>query len=199
MSIKPESASSTRRALLPQKAMEICAALGLDPQGSPLLRQDMTAEDLLRALLNNAQYTDAIALMACALPKREAVWWACVCAREIDPRPTPEDAAALEAAGRWVREPNDEHRRAALAGAEATGYATPGGLAAFGAFLSDGSLAPPSCAAVPPAEHLTARAVSGSVGLAAVLAEPEKAPEKYQLFVERGLDIAHRRLRWDET
>jgi hypothetical protein len=41
--------------------------------------------------------------------------------------------------------------------------------------------------------------VSGSVGLAAVLAEPEKAPEKYQLFVERGLDIAHRRLRWDET
>lgn len=199
MTVEPESASSTRRALLPQKAIEICSAMGLDPQGSPLLRQGMTAEDLLRALLNNAQYTDAIALMACALPKREAVWWACVCAREINPRPTPEEAAALEAAGRWVREPKDEHRRAALTAAEATGYATPGGLAAFGAFLSDGSLAPPDCAPVPPAEHLTARAVSGSVGLAAVLTEPEKAPEKYQLFVERGLDIAHRRLRWDQT
>lgn len=197
MSSHPAADAHSHRLLLPPKATDICTALGVDVLGSPLLREGMTPEQFLRALVATGRYNDAIAFMACALPKRDAVWWACVCARETDRRPTQADAAALEAAVRWVKEPSDEHRRAALAVAEATEYGTPCGLAAFSAFVSGGSLAPPDLAPVPPAEHLTARAVSGAVTLAAVQSEPEKAEEKYRRFLERGLDVAYRRLRWD--
>jgi hypothetical protein len=186
------------RSLLPQKATDICTALGVDVLDSPLLHEGMSPEQFVRALVAAEQYNDAIAFMSCALPKRDAVWWACVCAHESEPRPTPVDAAALEAAVRWVKEPSEEHRRAAISVAEATEYATPGGLAAFGAFLSGGSLTPPDIAPVPPADHLTARAVAGAVTLAAVRSEPEKAEEKFRRFLERGLDVAYRRLRWDQ-
>jgi hypothetical protein len=43
---------------------------------------------------------------------------------------------------------------------------------------------------VPPGETLTAAAVAGAVCLAAVQQEPERAPEKYRVFIAQGLDIA---------
>jgi hypothetical protein len=44
-------------------------------------------------------------------------------------------------------------------------------------------------AAIPPAEHLTAKAVAGAVMLAAVQAEPEKAPEKYRWFLTQASEV----------
>jgi hypothetical protein len=57
-------------------------------------------------------------------------------------------------------------------------------------------LAPPQAPVVPPAEHLTGHGVAGSVLLAAVRSEPEKAPEKYKKFLAAGLDVARGANRW---
>lgn len=68
---------------------------------------------------------DEARLFAYALPRREAVWWACMCARAVpDPGLPAADALALEAAERWVRRPDDGNRRAAVAAAEATAHRT---------------------------------------------------------------------------
>ena len=187
------------RPLLPEKARKICSLLGLEVTDSPLLRQDMTAEGFLTALIDRGQLADAVTFMSCALPKREALWWAGLCVRDgagADLSGT--DAAALTAAERWVRDPSEENRRAAMPAAQATDYATPSGFVALGAYFSGGSMAPPEMQQpVPPADHFTAQSVRGAVMLAAVAKEPEAADEKYRRFLQMGLDVAYRRLHWD--
>jgi hypothetical protein len=69
-------------------------------------------------------------------------------------------------------------------------FSTPAGSAALAVFFSGGSIAPPDMPAVPPEPSITPNSVAGSVMLAAVLKEPEKAQEKYQLFLAEGLKIA---------
>jgi hypothetical protein len=89
--------------------------------------------------------------------------------------PAPQ-AAAVQAAERWVADPSEANRRAAQAASEAAGLGTPAGCAAMAAFWSGGSLAPPEAPVVPPGEILTAHGSAGPVMLAAVLTEPQKAP-----------------------
>lgn len=196
---QPRQSGQPARPLLPQKAREVSALLGLDVDASPLLREGMTAEEFLAALIEQGQLTDAVTFLSCALPKREALWWAYLCARQsAAPTLSPTDAEALNAVVRWVRDPTEEHRRAAMPAAEATEYETPPGLIALGTFFSGGSMAPPDVNPVPPAPELTARSVRGAVMLAAVMEEPERADEKYRGFLQTGLDVARRKLRWDQ-
>lgn len=195
----PNPSTQTPRPLLPDKAREVCFLLGLDVAASPLLREGMTADQFLAALIEQGQLMDAVSFMACALPKREALWWACLCARQAATPPLSEtDAEALNTAMRWIRDPNEEHRRAAMPAAEATEYETPAGLVALGTFFSGGSMAPPDVSPVQTPPELTAHAVSSAVMLAAVMEQPEQAENKYRLFLQTGLDVARHKLRWDQ-
>ena len=45
---------------------------------------------------------------------------------------------------------------------------------------------------------MTAKAVSGSVTLSAVMTEPERAIEKFNEFVKLGLEVAERTKLWTE-
>src|SRR5262249_46204494 len=130
-------------------------------------------------------------------PKRKAVWWACLCSRQVyGTSPPPVIAGALQAAEKWVTGPSEEHRRAAFAAAEAAGFGTPAGCAAVAAFWSHGSLGPPHVATIPPGDYLTARGVAGAVMLAAVLTDPEKAADKNRRFMALGVDVANGNNRW---
>jgi hypothetical protein len=144
----------------------------------------------LDALIQASLVTDAARLVAHALPKREAVWWACMCARATEAAPAPADAEALTAAETWVRKPEEPNRRQAMAKAEAAGFRTPEAWAAIGAFWSGGSMAPEGQPVVPPGDHLTGLAVAGAVSLAAVRKQPEKADATLRAFLASALDIA---------
>jgi hypothetical protein len=145
-------------------------------------------------------FPEWLRLVARTLSKREAVWWACQCVRQVyGPEPPARVTTALAAAEAWAAEPSEEHRRAAFAAAEAAGTGTPAGCAAVAAFWSGGSLGPPNVPAIPPAEHLTAQGAAGAVLLAGVLTEPEKAGEKYRRFLALGSDVARGQNRWQET
>jgi hypothetical protein len=153
----------------------------------------------LEPLIAAAEFPDAIRLVAQNLPKRQAVWWACLCARKVaGASPADETLAALDAAETWVIDPSEENRRAALPAAEAVGYGTAAGCAAAAAFWSGGSLAPPNVPPVPPGEHLTAHGAASAVMLAAVAREPEKAPEKSREFLRLGVEIAEGAHPWPE-
>lgn len=135
---------------------------------------------------------EAARLAAHALPKREAVWWCCMCARAVpDAALGAPDREALVAAEAWVRKPGDDAlRRAAMEAAQRTGFRTPEAWAAVGAFWSGGSMAPAGQPAVPPAEHLTGVAISGGVVLAAVRLKPERAQDRLARFLVAARDIA---------
>jgi hypothetical protein len=180
-------------------ATEVCRGFPLGAEVRGLLRDDLTPGAFLDRLLEAGRFPEAVRFLAHALPKREAVWWACLCARRAaGPKPNPEALAALQATEKWVAAPTDENRRAAQTAAETADVGTPAGCVAFAAFLSGGSLAPPGLPEVPPGETLTAAAASGAVLMSVVAAEPEKAGEKYRAVLALGVEVAKGTNRWKE-
>src|SRR5947207_9939431 len=128
--------------VLNRSAAEVSRPAELSDEAKALLKPQHTVKQFLDELAAKQNYQQAVKLLAHALPKRSAVWWACLCARQtLPPTASPEVKAALAAAEKWVSDPTDENRRAAYAAAEKAGVGTPAGCAALGAFLSGGSLA----------------------------------------------------------
>lgn len=165
--------------------------LELDAEGSAIIAGKPDAAAAMSALADAGRLPEAVRLAAHALPKREAVWWACMCARAVpDPSVADHDLKALAAAEAWVRRPDEASRRAAMAAAEATKMQSPEAWAAVGAFWSGGSMSPEGQPAVPPAEHLTGVAIAGAVVLAAVRRSPERADARFALFLSSARDIA---------
>ena len=165
--------------------------LELDGSGTELLAGKADAASALEALVAADRMPDAMRLIAHALPKREVVWWACMCARAVPDPALPEvDAAALVAAEAWVRKPDEASRRAAMEAAQKSGFRTPEAWAAVGAFWSGGSMAPEGQPVVPPADHLTGVAVAGGIIMAALRLRPELAAARFARFLESAREIA---------
>jgi hypothetical protein len=191
--------STTLAKVSAAKAVEVCKRFELSDEARRLLRDSHAPGQYFQELLEKGHHVDAVRFLAHALPKREAVWWACQCARgAAGPSPAPPVRAALEAAERWAADPNEQNRRAAMAAAEGASLETPAGCAAAAAFWSGGSLAPPDVPEVAPPESLTAQGVAGAILLAAVLTEPEKAQEKQRKFLAQGVEVANGSSRWKE-
>jgi hypothetical protein len=171
------------------------AELGDDAKA--MLQPSHGPRQYMQALVEGALHADAVRFLAHALPKREGIWWAWVCARRAsgDP-PSPLAKDALDATERWITQPTDANRRAAMRAAEAAGVASPAGCTALAVFLSGGSLGPEHTPPVPPGELLAAKAICGAVVSSAVSGEPAKAPERFQSFIGQGLDVVNRLNLW---
>jgi hypothetical protein len=129
--------------------------------------------------------------MAFALPKRECVWWACMCARHTTPPDLTEaDAAAVAGAEAWVRQQTDETRREAFEHAQRANFGTAEAWAAVAAFWSGDSMSPLGQPKTPPAPHLTGTAAVGSVTLSAVRTYPARRDERLRRFLTSGREIA---------
>lgn len=180
------------------KTREISVVAELGDEAMALLRPELHPLDFVALLMEKALFPDAVRFIAHALPKREAVWWAWVCARRAaGENPESKIKAALAATEKWIAQPDENNRRSAMAAAEKAELGTAAGCAGLAAFFSGGSIAPPNAVAVPPGEFLTAKAVSGAVIFAAVAKEPEKAPEKFRSFVAQGLEVTNRVKLWE--
>src|SRR5262249_4452882 len=167
-------------------ARDVCAHFELSEEAKGLLDDAIAPGAFLELLVEKGHLMDAIRLLAFALPKRDAVWWACPGARgRLAPEAPPPLDEVIKAAEPGVYKPTEENRRLAMEKAEKAGFDKPASWAAIGAFWSGGSMAPPAAPVVPPAETLTAKAVSGAVLLAAGQPEPERAPGRHrQVFAD---------------
>lgn len=169
----------------------ILPRLELDAQAAALLKGLPDAVAGLDALVAAERMPDALRLIAHALPKREAVWWACMCARAVPALdPNPLDAEALTAAELWVRRPDEASRRATMEIAQKGGFRSAESWAAVGAFWSGGNMSAEGQPEVLPPEHLTGVAVVGSLMLAAMRHTPERAPARFGRFLASARDIA---------
>lgn len=160
-------------------------------EAEKLISGDMPPADTIALLSENGCFYDAIRILAHGLPKREAVWWACLATRQAHtPETNDHNINALTAAETWVQKPTEEHRMDAFEGANKTKYETPASWAATAAFWSAGSIAPKGQPEVAPPEFLYAHAVAGCIALAAVSKNAEDPSPYYKQFIAQGMDLA---------
>jgi hypothetical protein len=119
--------------------------------------------EYLRRLAAAARRFEAVAFAACLLPRREAVWWGCQCLRALNRAEADRGLAAAEA---WVRDPEDETRRAALAVGAPADPRGPGDWLALAAGQSGGDVAIDGLPPRPAPPEATAVAVKCAVVLA---------------------------------
>jgi hypothetical protein len=174
------------------RAGDVCVAFELSEQAARLLDDEVTPAEFVRKLIDAECYAEAVSLIAHALPKREAVWWSCLCARDalID-HLSAIGLTALAAAETWVYKPTEENRRAAGTAATAVATGSLAGWPAFAAFWAGPDISPQGAGVmVAPAEHMSGKAVTTAVALAAIRAEPQKIGETFRRYLAQGIDIA---------
>lgn len=170
---------------------ELVARIAASPEALAAIEGATRVSEAVERLASTGFLLEAAKLTAHALPKREAVWWACMCARHTVPAGAPPGLEQLCAAAElWVRKQSDESRRAAFEMAQGMGLDTPEAWACVGAFWSGDSMAPLNVPKVPPAPHLAGTAVAGSVNLAAVRGNALQRDARLARFLESARDIA---------
>ena len=124
--------------------------------------------ELIAALAGPDGARDAVAALALMLPRRQAVWWACLAARLLpDTAQAPADSAAIDAAEAWVQSQSSEDSDRAWELAERCDTAAPARWAATAAYWSGSSIAPRGQQAVAPAPHLAGVAARAALTLLA--------------------------------
>ncbi|MHC4328060.1 MAG: DUF6931 family protein, partial [Planctomycetota bacterium] len=174
-------------------AAEICGDFELQEEAKPHLSGEPMPHEFVNRLVRAKLYSDATRFLAYGLPKRQAVWWACQCVRNVSACCSDEIAAdAMQAAEAWVKDPSEENRKAALTVGSKHNFEMPGAPAAWTAMAagwSGGADATTNEDVSASPEHLTAHAASGAIILAAT-AEPEQVDKAYRGFLETGVQIA---------
>src|SRR5581483_10538111 len=113
---------------------EWAAIAGLSEDARRLASDASDARSFAETLAH-AQREDSVRFLAHLLPNREAVLWAWSCAKSITPADaSPALRASLAATEKWIAQPNDEHRRAAMTAAQQAQVGTPAGAAGLAAF-----------------------------------------------------------------
>ena len=125
-----------------EKVSDIIDVDLLDSTSLELLKPDMRPEAYIEVLSSAEKWMDAVAVMACALPKREAVWWACLCARLMNGlSENKEEILALKTAEKWVYKPTEKNRKKAFLRAQASDEPSAGTLSCIAVAFSGGKLA----------------------------------------------------------
>ena len=142
----------------------------------------------LDSLRRDGLLGDAVDVVSYVLPKQYAIAWGCECWRVAHERaePDPVDKSAAAAAQRWLQDPSEENRRAALMLADRLGYRTAGAWLAAAAGWTGGTMMPGGEYEVPPPPGLSGNAVSAALKLLAAT-EPDAFNERLAQFVDRAL------------
>jgi hypothetical protein len=185
------SVTAKQNKLLVLPLQSILADCKFSPEVLSQCGRSPDAAAAIAALYDSGLLVEASRLAAHALPKREAVWWACMCAASNAPADiAAADAQARSLAESWVRDKSDETRRAAMKSAKLAGFQSPEAWAGVAAFWSGDSISPADAPPVPPPAHLTGVAVAGSVTLASVRGKPGRQKQRLARFLDAMQDIA---------
>lgn len=163
----------------------------IDEDAFELLNHDTTPSDYLDNLLKKEYFADSIIFLAHALPKREAIWWACLCSKTVMNKETKaDDLASLTMAEKWVYDPDDKKRRMCGALAEKGEYKSAQNWTAAAVFWSGGSIMAEEEPAMEPAPYLYAHAVSGAILNAVGVSGADDIDIQFKEFIQHGLNIA---------
>jgi len=171
-------------------AKEISEIAGLSDGARALVQEDSTPSSYLDSLEKQELFQDAIRFLAHKLPTDAGVKWAGKCVRELRAPDTKDQKdEPLEAADQWTKAPGDPTRWAAKEAADKAKTTGPSNLVAMAVFLSGGSVSPPGGPEIPPPEYSAQKMIAGSVLVAVVSYEPQKAKERYQQALKMGKEL----------
>jgi hypothetical protein len=172
-----------------QTTGDLCQRIAFSDEAQAAIDRQKPVAENIRTLHAAACYHDAVLLLAHALPKREAVWWACQCARStLLAEASQRQREAIDLAESWAMKPGNDKRLKALAEGEAIGSYAAAGMVALATGWSAGNISADQTIEVPPPPYLSAVAVAAAVTLAAA-AEPAQMDAHCQRFIEQGLKI----------
>lgn len=161
----------------------LAECLAQSPELGQLAPEEFVAQVQAKGLLS-----DLIKFLAHALPRREAVWWACAAARKVSCLEPQAARPALKAAEKWVKAPTEAHRRNAENNARKTKFEFASSWAAQAAFWAKGSMTGANEPPVAVPKYLYAQAVNGAMALAVGQAQAA-AVEQEQLPVVTEQDL----------
>ena len=181
-----------------RSALELARDLPLSIAAKKLLLPHLLPPQLLKALVDEALYVDAIRFMAIALLPREAVWWACLCCRHtleaVAPAP-PVQLLALRAAVNWVVQPLEVNLKAVTLTGAAAGPKTAAGCAALAA--SHGGMVSDVDQPVIPTQPKALSNLAGAAVLLAAVAGPAANLDlNYRQFLALGIDVDLHHCHW---
>jgi len=164
----------------------------LEDDAKELFKDSLKTTDFLDVLMSNELYMDAITLLSHSLPKREAVWWACICAKKHQEEVNDElFSQTIVAAEKWVYDPSEKNRRVAEFYAEKGQYETAAAWVAAAAFWSGDSIMPEGEPVIAPAEYLYSHAVRGCIVTCVGMNEKSAIEDSYQEYLSHGINIAN--------
>ncbi len=165
--------------------------LGLKPEASAATEGSSRVEDMLAKLEAAGFLIEATRLMAHALPKRETVWWSCMCAGHTAPPDLPEaDQKCRRAAEEWVRQQNEKRALCGMGSGAGERVRNAGGVDCCGGILEwrlDVAGGPARRAA---AAAFHGNAVAGVIALSAVRGDVTRRDARLHRFLESGRNIA---------
>jgi hypothetical protein len=167
---------------------ELSSVSDLSGPALALVQEDSTPAAYLDSLEKHALFQDAVQFLAHKLAVDSGIKWACTCVRELQ-APEQQKDEPLEAAEQWIKTPGDKTRWAAKEAADEAKTTGPGNLAAMAVFLSGGSLAPEPAPATMPPPYSAQKMIAGTVLVAVVGHEPQKAAERYKRALAMGKEL----------
>jgi hypothetical protein len=167
------------------EARQVLEMIGGIEDEDALPPPEVTVRAHYDALRRAGPTAEAVTFLGQALPRFEAVAWGARIldeeSRRVDlPR---RDRQALDTTLRWLHDPDEAHRRAARAAADAAGRRSPECYLALAAFYSGGSIVDLDLPPTPPPPHASGRFVTGAVTQAAW-----RVPDAGRVF-ERALAL----------
>lgn len=146
------------------EARQIVALMGHDA----LPDEGISPHDHYAGVRAAGRHDEAVGFLGHALPRFEAIAWASRILEEAAGSHVPSpDRQALDYALRWLGDPSDDRRRAAMEAADEAAFGAPERLLAMAVFLSGGSISQPDLPPVLPPPESAGRCAAGAILLAA--------------------------------
>ncbi|MGB8622536.1 MAG: hypothetical protein WCD16_06940 [Paracoccaceae bacterium] len=172
-----------------EPAVRMLARKSSKLQAQPGLPASASLPEMLQALLEQEALFDMLHMLAVALPPREAVWWACLAARDLvghDNRQPPQPLAAAE---RWVFKPDARNREAARQAMELADIDDDTVFCAMAAVYADGTMGEGELAQAEAPPNAVPAAVFG-MNMKSVSGLTDADEKHVETLIARALDIA---------
>lgn len=177
--------------IISEQVGEVLAVEELQPESAEWFDPEKRPDALVHELASAKLWTDAFKTASRSLPPREAVWWACMCTRQMATLAADEtEMEALKAAEDWVFKPEKEYRFKAFEFAQKCESQSAGMLAALAAAFSSNTLPLVDGTEAELDGTVFSEMVAATVMISVSDAKPSQFRKRYRMCIASADDIA---------
>ncbi len=177
---------------LKRRANEVCVLFKTPTVALNLIDDDPTVAVAFDRFIQAGHLAEARRLLAFAMDRRDAIWWAYLSAMEAARHKefTTEQQKGLDLVLSWLIDPNDIRRKQckeAMRNCKTTSIA---GILCFAVWLSGGSISPYARRHIEPKPHVCGKLCGVVVYLSSVYFDPSRWTTYLKHFLDTGILVA---------